>query len=348
MKRKKEEEVAITEVLSGDEEVTEERTLTPKPKKKTSISEFISTAKSGIDTVQEFYGDWIKPVHDNWPQIKRRCNLISTIISVMFFLLYVPFLLFGKIADGLSLGWDIALYACIGVYAVTIITMVAITVLTNRSNTVEVAQKRKRAGKIIMTVVRVASIAVGITAVILAGNDSGSAFDIIALILAIVSIIFSALPLIFGGALGFFKWLISPAVIKRRFSFVLLEWYELVNSAENKDERFKIIKKTLKKHTDDVGRVIDGTLIPALGNVYIQSLDGKDIVSLISGLDDYDGYLAALILKNTFDYAVGCGYVKFNPCDEPEVEELFSQIEAAGKEKTENGKSWFARFFRTR
>ncbi len=344
MKRKKEEE-AITEVLSEDEEV-EERTLTPKPKKKTSISEFITTAKSGIDTVQEFYGDWIKPIHDNWPQIKRRCNLISTVVSIIFFLLYVPFVLFGKISDGLSLGWDIALYVCIGVYAITIITMVTVTVLTNRSNTVEVAKKRKRAAKIILTVVRLASIAVGITAVVLAGNDGGSAFDIVALILAIVSIIFSALPLIFGGALGFFKWLISPAVIKRRFSFVLLEWYELVNSAENKDERFKIIKKALKKHTDDVGRIIDGTLIPSLGNIYIRSIDGKDIVSLISTLYDYDGYLSALIIKNTFDYALGCGYVSVNPCDEPEVEELFAQIEASGKESTENGKSWFARFFR--
>ena len=335
MKKKVTEETAVALAPVKDEAETEEETLEKKQPKQSlikTITGAVDTAKSMSNFATEVYNDWIKPIRDNWPQIKRRMSVITTLISIVFFILYVPFLLFSKLSKDLSLGWDVALYGCIGVYIVTVIALLVVTFASGSSTSVAMEKKRKKISKIILFVVRIASLAIGITALIISAmagstDKHGAVLDTIAIIFAVMSIIFTAFPLIFGGIGGFAKWLISPAKMKFSFSFVVLEWYQSFTSNQMLE---KNIKKLAKRYGERIGGCIDKYFLPVYGKKYIKSVDDHAIVKLLDGVPIEDLNMCEWITKRVFDFAEECGYVDINPCDKLE---LYGDITREGKAK---------------
>ncbi len=353
-KRKKAEEETAAAAASAEkeEEQDEERgeyaEQKPAAKKKnifSTIGDAVDVAKGLKSSVDEIYGTWLKPIMDNRAQIKRRWNGLVTAVSVMFFLIYVPILLFNKIYKGLSLGWDIALYVCIGVYIVMLATLIAVTVATGNSTSTEAAKQRKKAAKIVLFVVRLASLAMAITAICISGNGKSTALDTIALVFATVSLVFSALSLVFDGAVGFFKWLISPAKMRYKFSFVAFEWLQSVD--EGKREQSRLVKKLLSKNRKRIAACLDNYLLPAFGKAYIDAVDADKLVYVLGNLPDEDKNLTGWIIKDLFDYAFGCGYVKENPCEGLELE-LFMEQEKPPKAEGEGALNKLTSFFRRR
>lgn len=324
-RNKAEEEAAAATASAAKEEKREEEReyAEPKPaaKKKgiiSTIGDAVGVAKGLKSSVDEIYGTWIKPIMDNRAQIKRRWNGLVTAVSVIFFLVYVPILLFNRIYKGLSLGWDIALYVCIGVYIAMLVTLITVTVASDNSTSTEAAKRRKKAAKIILFIVRLASLAMAITAICISGNGKSNALDTIALVFATVSLVFSALALVFGGAVGFFKWLISPAKMRYKFSFVAFEWMQSVD--EGKREQSRAVKKSYSKNRERIAACLDSYLLPAFGKAYIDTVDADKLVYVLGNLPDEDRNLTGWVIKDLFDYALGCGYVKENPCDGLELE----------------------------
>ncbi len=315
MKKKIIEETAVADA-AADEAVNE------KEEKKSKVGFFGTIGAAGdllnkfkddyLPSVMEFYNHWIKPVYDNREQIKRRLNTISTAISLIFFIIYVPLLLFGKLADGLGLGWDIALYVCTGVYAVTMIALLIVTLVSGKSASTESAKRRKLLYRIVLIIVRVASVAVGITAIVISGNGKDGALDTIAMVVAIVSIIFSLLPLIFGSITGFFRWLISPAKIKRNFSFVALEWDQAFKDGAKALN--KSLKRAVERYSGRIDFCLDTYLLPELGKKRIRAVDGDTLLDVLSTVPDEDRNITEWIVKQTFGYAEDCGYVEADPC----------------------------------
>lgn len=330
MKKNEVEETAITTVADETEEEKDSKQSKLSFSKR--FSGFLDTAKGGIDTINEFYTSWIKPVYDNRAQISRRLSMVSTIISIIFFMLYVPFLLFSKLSKDLSLGVDIALYVCIGVYVVTIIALLFVTFSSGKSTSTTMAKRHKQTRKIVLLIVRLASLAIGISALIISAA-SGSAdsktatLDTIAIIFAVMSIIFSSLPLVFGGMAGFFRWLISPARAKYKFSFVILEWYQSLTSDKIIS---KALKRAVKKYGERIGLLIDKYFLPQLGKKQIKSIDRAALIKLLDSIPEEDLNIAEWVTKETFDYADECGYIDVNPCKQLE---LGGNIELEGKAK---------------
>ncbi|MGN1103657.1 MAG: hypothetical protein ACI4QI_02155 [Candidatus Coproplasma sp.] len=283
-----------------------------------TIGDLTDTAKGFLSTFEEFYTAWIKPIIDNRVHIKRRWNGLVTAISVIFFLLYVPILLFTKISKGLSLGWDIALYTCIGVYVVAVVVMLIITIASGKSSSTQASKRWRKASGIILFLVRIASVALSITAIIISGSGESSALDTILMVLAITSIVFTSLSLIFGGAVGFFKWLISPAKIRHKFSYVAFEWKQLHDEGKrNQDKRFK---RMYTKHGERVAACLDNYLLPALGKVYIDTVDEDKIEGVLNSVPEEDLNICEWAFKDLFDYALNCKYVAVNPCESMELE----------------------------
>lgn len=346
MKKKElEEEIALTvapavadDEADEDERDFKESKVSEKQSKQSFIKRFnglLDTAKGGVDMVNEFYTSWIKPVYDNRAQIKRRLNAVSTAISIVFFLMYIPFLLFSKLYKDLALGWDIALYACIGVYLLTLFVLLVVTVASGKVNTTAMAKRRKSASKVILLTVRVASVAIAITALVISsvnGTEDGRAAvaDTIAIIFAVMSIIFSALPLLFGGIGGFVKWLISPAKKpKFKFNFVALEWYSSLSADE---QMSKSLKKAVRRYGERIGYLLDNYFLPPLGNKLMTAVDRLALTKLLESIPDEDVNLAEWMVKEIFDHAEECGYIKVNPCGEMELEGDL-ELEAKPKKK---------------
>lgn len=362
-RKKKKDETAVTAVVPAqidkiERPETEEddrveiiaQSAPIKPAKKkgffNQIGDAVDVAKGIKSSVDEIYGTWIKPIMDNRVQIKRRWNALVTAISVIFFLLYVPILLFSKIAKGLSLGWDIALYTCIGVYVIAVIVMVIITVAMGRTTSTQSSKRWRKASGIILFVVRIASFAMSITAIAVSGSGESTALDVILMVLAIVSIVFTSLSLIFGGAVGFFKWLISPAKIKRTFSFVALEWKQALDDGLREQNKHE--KKSYNKYRDKVAACMDGYLLPELGKAYINTISGEKLTRALDGVPLEDRNLTEWIVKEVFAYSVGCGYSAENPCDGLDLDGDIVKEKPVKQQKTERDKGRFASLFKRR
>lgn len=350
LKRKKEDESAIADAQAvqdmqegyGDEEYFEPQAKQEKydkQKKKNifnTIGDITETVKGFKSSFDEVYSTWIKPIIDNRAQIKRRWNGLVTAISVIFFLLYVPILLFTKIAKGLSLGWDIALYTCIGVYVTAVIVMVVITVASGKSTSTQASKRWRKASGIILFVVRIASFALSITAIVVSGSGESTALDTVLMVLAITSIIFTSLSLVFGGAVGFFKWLISPAKVRHKFSFVVFEWKQSLD--EGKREQDKKFKKAYAKNAERVAECLDNRLLPALGKEYIDAVDAQKIEGVLNSLPEEDVNICEWVFKDLFDYALNCKYITDNPCDGLELEGDIVRERPPKRQKAEDGK----------
>lgn len=339
MKKNSAEESAVALATVSEQIVEDEEISEKKPQNQSffkTVTGVASTVKNVGDIATEVYNDWIKPVRDNWPQIKRRLSLITTIISVIFFILYVPFLLLSKLAKGLSLGWDIALYVCMGVYILTIIAFLIVTLVHRDSTSVAREKTRKKVSKIILLVVRVASLAIGITALIISAMESVSdtstaVIDTIAIIFATVSIVFSAFPLLFGGIGGFAKWLISPAKVKFKFSFVILEWYQTFNDEQQIDKK---MKRIAKRYGERIGVCIDTYFLPAIGNKYIKSVDENALNKILIAIPQEDLNICEWMTKRVFDFAEDCNYIEVNPCDRMELNGDISKEGKVKKQQT--------------
>ncbi len=334
MKRKGDIETAAALVERLDEE--ERAKKADKKPIVRELGEFIQTAKTGINTAGELYADWVKPLVDNRMQIARRLNAISMVLSVVFFLLYVPFLLFSKVADGLALGWNIALYVCIGVYGVTVVALLIVTLSSGRRVTTTTAQKRrKKTIKIAFFVVRMTSVALSVTALVIASTTNADGIrtvaHTVAMVFAVTSIVFSALPLFFGGIGGVIKWLISPPKNpKYTLAFVALEWYGTVSPTRALD---KTTKRMAKRYGDTIAKILDTYILPEYGKQYIKTVDIETLSGIFDAVPEGERLLAEWVIGAIFEYAEGCGYIEENLCsalalaDEKEV--------ASGKRKSD-------------
>lgn len=322
-KRKKKDEMAVTAIVEPEvEKVDDVEFEVVQQKRQTEkkrglfgqVGDVIDTVKGVKSSFDEVYSSWIKPIIDNRVQIKRRWNGLVTAISVIFFLLYVPILLFSKIAKGLSLGWDVALYTCIGVYVVAVIVMVALTVASGKSSNTQASKRWRKASGIILFVVRLASLALSITAIFVSGEGESTALDTVLMVLAITSIIFTSLSLAFGGIVGFFKWLISPSKINYKFAFVAFEWKQALDDGLR--EQDKRVKKAYLKNSARVGECLDKYFLPVWAKLYISSLDGEKLIRVIEQVPECDKNLCSWVADDLFAYAKGCRYIEVNPCDE--------------------------------
>ncbi len=312
MRRRKDELAVTGEAADGEEAVDKKQGRKNLFK---TIGGVIDTVNVAMPRVTDFYLNWIKPVWTNRAQIKRRVNALTTVISLIFFIIYVPLLLFGKVAEGLHLGWAVALYVCVGVYFVMLVVLLAVALCTGKSNTTESDKKKKLAYRIVLLAVRLFSLAVAITALVISTQAESSPLNTLAMVVAIISIIFSLIPIIFGGIAGFFKWLISPAsaTVKRPLSFVALEWNQMLVDNEKLS---KGLKKAYKKHGTRVDACLDKYILPALGKEMIRSIDGEDVEGMLSTVPEKDLNITEWATKSIFSYAESNGYIDENPCEE--------------------------------
>lgn len=317
------------EVVKADAKADQK--VDPKQAKQ-SLFKTISGVMNIIPTVQDAYVSWVKPIYDNRAQISRRLSGVSTAISIIFFMLYIPFLLLGKLYKDLALGLDIAIYVCIGIYVATLVALFIVSLASGKSTSTAMAKRHKKTRKIILFIVRIASLAIAITALVISAtngskNATGATLDTIAIIFAVMSIIFSAFPLIFGGMAGFLRWLISPAKAKYKFSFVLLEWYQSLTSDKIIS---KTLKKSIKKYGERIGAVIDNYFLPQYGKKLIKSIDQSALRKMLDNVPPEDVNIAEWSIKEVFDYAEECGYIDANPCKQLL---LGGDIELEGKPK---------------
>lgn len=320
-KRKNDDEIAVVadaaeelEKRDDTEFVQRKRQVEKKRGLFGQVGDVIDTVKGVKSSFDEVYTSWIKPIMDNRAQIKRRWNGLVTAISVIFFLLYVPILLFSKIAKGLSLGWDVALYTCIGVYVVAVVVMVLLTVASGKSTNTQAAKRWRKASGIILFAVRIASLALSITAIFVSGEGESTALDTVLMVLAITSIIFTSLSLVFGGIVGFVKWLIAPSKIRYKFAFVAFEWKQTLDDGVRLQD--KRIKKAYSKNAVRVGECLDKYFLPQLAKLYVDVLDGEKILALLNEAEEADKNLCGWIVGDLFAYAKGCGYINADPCEE--------------------------------
>ena len=337
MRRKETDETAVTAVTDVNDDKPEEVAVEKSDKQtRQTLFKTISGVINFIPTVQDAYTSWVKPIYDNRAQISRRLNSVSTAISIIFFMLYIPFLLMGKLYKDLALGLDVAVYVCIGVYITTLLALLIVTMVSGKSSSTEMAKKHKKTRKIVLLVVRLASLAIAITALVISathGNKStiGATFDTVAIVFAVMSIIFTGLPLIFGGMAGFLRWLISPPKVKYRFSFVAIEWYQSLTSEQQLN---KAIKRAARKYGERMGALLDNYFLPAIGKKYMYAVDRDALLKLLDSVPAEERNIAEWMIKEIFDYAEECGYVRINPCKEMELEGDI-QLEEKQKKATE-------------
>lgn len=258
---------------------------------------------------------FIKNVYANRAVIARRLNILTLTVSTVFMLLYSAYVLFTGLTKKLGLEFEIVLYVLLSAYVVLFVALIVITLCGSRAGTKGVIRV-KRTLAVFKLLVRLLSIAISITALVLtrSGPDASAsviAVDILIIIFSVITIIVQILPLLFGGTGKLVRWLLSPVRIKHRFSTVILEWYELAVSGTAKGGA---VKKVSSKYFEDIGAHIDTYLIPALGKKYINSIKPAAILSVVDRAADEDKPVLEGILKNAFSYATECGYVSFDPC----------------------------------
>lgn len=270
---------------------------------------------------------FIKSVYNNRAQISRRLNFVGTLFSAIFTVFYVAFIVFSGIRSILAFTPAVAVYCIIGLYGVLTIALIAVSLASSKNSTAKSVKRKRKILKFLRLGVRISSLAMGIAALVMAimgGNaDTVSvALNTVTLVISILFIILSCLPLIFGGMVGLVRWLMSPAKLNVKFSFVVQEWYQLLvsNDSQSNAVQNKAVQKVAKELTDDIGRCIDGYLLPSLGNKKIKSLTSQQIYQVIDGVPAEDKPVTEGVIKNVFLYATECGYVAADPSKEMNLE----------------------------
>ncbi|MDE7083115.1 MAG: hypothetical protein K2O89_05360 [Clostridia bacterium] len=276
---------------------------------------------------------FLKNVYSNRAVIARRLNVLTLTVSTVFMLLYSAYVLFTGLTKKLGFQFQIVLYVLLAAYVVLFVVLITISVLGSRAGTKGVI-KVKRTITVVKILVRLLSVAISITAIVLSrsGGDTAAAHvavDILIIILSVITIIVQLVPLLFGGTGKLVRWLLSPVKIKCRFSKVILEWYELAVSGNAKGGA---VKKVSKKYFENIGTQIDTYLIPALGNKYINSIKPAALLSVVDRATDEDKPVLEGVLKNVFSYAAECGYVTFDPCKDLNFEGSVEEEEKQPKQ----------------
>jgi hypothetical protein len=256
---------------------------------------------------------FIKNIYQNRAVIARRLNIFSLVSSLMFTVLYVAYILFSGLLGKLELSGEIALYSLLGGYAVVVIVLVSVTLFA--SSNAKNFKRLQTTLKVFRFCARVLSLVIAVLAFVIASSDGYSAsqfaVNILMIFFSVVAAIIQLIPLLFGGIAKLVRWLLSPVKFKHKFSLVALEWYELaVSSSGDK----KSIKKISDKYYEDIGRVLDSCLIPALGKKYVSQIKTINLLNAVESVPEEDRHIAEGVLKSVFEYATECGYVTFNPC----------------------------------
>ncbi len=255
----------------------------------------------------------IKNIYSNRAVISRRINLVTFCVSSLFTLLYLAYVLYASFFGKLSLGTEITLYVLAGVYAVIAAVLLALTLISFKAQAKNI-KKFNIALKIIRLTARLLSISISIAAIALSKAEGPSlniALEIVVIIISVITLIAQLMPLFFGGAAKFVRWLLSPVKIKMRFSAVAVEWFNLAVTGKplKGSER-----KVSKKHYEAIGGLIDGVLNPALGDKYINSIKPAQLIALDEHCPETSRPVLEGTLKSIFAYAAECGYVVFDPC----------------------------------
>lgn len=256
----------------------------------------------------------IKNVYSNRAVIARRLNILSLSVSFIYTLLYVGYIFLTGLTKKLNLGGEISLFCLLGVYAAMFAVLLILT-LCGAGAKAKNIRKLNKAMSVFRLIVRLLSLSLTIVALVFATAGGYSAkhiaFDIAVIIISVICLIFQVIPLLAGGVGKLARWLLSPVKIKRRFSQVALEWYELAvtDGGEN-----KTVKRVSKKYYDEIGACLDNFLIPELGKKYVSQIKPAAILNVAEGASAEERPLVEGILKSVFGYATECGYVTFNPC----------------------------------
>lgn len=258
---------------------------------------------------------FVKNVYANRAVIARRLNLLSLSVSALFTLLYAAYLIFGGLFGKLGLGMEITVGVLFGVYVALVVAVVVVTLCSRDAGT---KSMRRISGvlKIFRLCIRLMSLAVSIAALSLAASGGeyaapNLAAGVLIIVFSVIVLIFQLIPLLFGGTVKLVRWLLSPVKAKFRFSSVILEWYELaVTGTAPKGAT----KKIAEKYFDDIGRVTDSILLPALGKKYINTIKPAALLGVVQRAPDEDRALVEGVLKSVFSYAAECGYVNIDPC----------------------------------
>ena len=280
-----------------------------------SAEETFTLAKDVFD-IRCFF----KNIYSNRAVIARRLNIFSLICSLLFTMLYTAYNVWVIVTGRLSLGLEIAIYCLLGVYVIFAVCLVITTLCAEKANT-KTVKRYKKTLKIFRFCVRIVSLAMAIIAIAATSSGGGSAaetaFSIVLIVFSVLCIIIQSIPLIFGGFANLARWAVSPAKGKARFSAVLVEWYELVLSG-NADQPYT--KKISKKYIEDIGKCIDGFLIPRLGKRRITDIDAQTIYDATFSYPEEGREIIEGVFKNVFGYAEDCGYVNLNPTRNMELE----------------------------
>ncbi len=256
----------------------------------------------------------IKSVYSNRAVIARRLNLISLTASAVFTILYAVFIIFGGILSKLTEGLKVYAYVIFAVYVAFVITIVIVT-LCSRGAKTKTVKRLARTMKYLRLILRLLSLVVSITAIAFSTSENYTAaheaWDIVVLVLSIIILIIQIIPLLFGGILRLCRWLMSPVKAKYRFNAVAIEWYDLVS--QDLSPR-KGVKRVPKKYLEDISRVIDDILIPAIGKKYINTIKPATLLTIATESSEADRPIVEGVLKSLFGYAAELGYVAEDPC----------------------------------
>lgn len=294
--------------------------------KKTEVRHTI-TAEETFTLAKDVYDIrcFIKNVYNNRAVIKRRINIVSLAVSLLFTFFYLAYIVYVGISQRLNLGTEIMLYVLLGVYAALVIALLVVTAVFS-GNSTGGAIKASRMLHVFRFIARVLAIGISIAALALDFTElvksPSVALSIIVIVFSIMTLIFQALLLIAGGIAGFARWLISPVKSKKRFSFVILEWYETAVPREKKTKKDKPAKRLNEKYAEDVGRCIDSYILPELGKKYVTAIKASGILTMVANTPEQDKALVGGILKSVFAYAEECGYVNLNPCRSLELGDI--------------------------
>ncbi len=278
----------------------------------------------------------IKSVYANRAQILRRLAIFNTVLSSVFTLLYVAFMVFLGVNKIVGYTSWVAVFSIIGVHVILTVTLIVFSLVFGLSANTKSVKKKKKLLTWLRFVVRFSSLVMGITAVIMALISGTSdvvavALDTIALIIAIIFVILSLFPLIFGGLGGLARWLISPTKVKLKFSFVVLEWYQLLSS---ENAASKTIQRVSKNYLNDIGKCVDNVLIPTLGKKKVANINSSHLIALVNKVPESDRHITEGVIKNVFEYAMECGYISVDPCKEIQLQGSIEVEEKKKKVKT--------------
>lgn len=274
-----------------------------------SAEETFTLAKDVFD-IRTF----IKNAYANRAVIARRINVLTLCVSMVYTLLYVSYALYKALSNTITFAQEMFVYVSIGIYAAVLIVLTIITLLSSRTTTKNL-KRFSLSLRIIRFIIKLLSIIMAISAIVISTNNGGSssqiALDITIIVFSIISTIVLSLPMFFGGIGRFVRWLLSPVKAKHHFSAVAMEWYQFALTGKPTKGA---ATKVAKKHYGAIEALIDGTLVPALGKKYINTIKSQNLLALVENCPEEDRPVLEGVLKSIFAYATECGYVVFNPC----------------------------------